>query len=163
MAFVNIAFVFSLLPTIFGDDKPHRATALMTSILLYVAAYTMSTLGLKLTAGAMVATGSEWALIFVQSWSIRQRSESVVKRRRHRHMDKIRSYGEYLEVEGDCLRKAQKYCRYRLSFLFTFCKNRRSIFCNSRNRRNEKEYSTTIYQGIEDEHIHTGKAGPSQD
>lgn len=62
----SLAFIAALLPAVFSDAKPPRATSVLTAAVLYVFALTDVTLHLYLTAGITALTAATWTVLAIQ-------------------------------------------------------------------------------------------------
>lgn len=62
----SIAFLIALLPSVLSDDKPARATSLLTGAVLLVFAGVYASLELWFTTVVTTATGLLWLTLFVQ-------------------------------------------------------------------------------------------------
>jgi len=67
----------SLLPTLRGDQKPALSTSLMTFFLVAIFAFTMSTLGLWLSAVANGGISVAWGVLALQRYHQTNRSAVV--------------------------------------------------------------------------------------
>lgn len=61
IALCQLAFLPSMLPTLFGKDKPAFSTSVMNAMIVTIIAVTMGTLNLWFS----VATGSAIALVWI--------------------------------------------------------------------------------------------------
>lgn len=59
-------FLFALLPSITGENKPEIATSLSTGIILYLFSATYFALKLKITTLVTFATGTGWIILAIQ-------------------------------------------------------------------------------------------------
>lgn len=62
----SVLFFFSLLPSVFGREKPPLLTSLPTGILLLLFAATYASLGLAISAVMTVPTAILWLVIALQ-------------------------------------------------------------------------------------------------
>lgn len=67
MGFVQMVFLFALIPTIVGDAKPELATSLMTGGCLMVMCICFSTLRLWWSAFVVFAVSLGWFVIATQT------------------------------------------------------------------------------------------------
>lgn len=67
---IQFSFALALLPAVFGKEKPDRWACLMTSVLLYVMAFVMATLALKLASLSSFVVGTVWVILLVQRRSV---------------------------------------------------------------------------------------------
>lgn len=69
-----ILFAVALLPTVFSEAKPAWATSAMTGSVLYVVAFTYTTIGLDFAAITTGISAFLWTVILAQSILARQRA-----------------------------------------------------------------------------------------
>lgn len=62
----SVVFILALLPAVFSDAKPPKATCLTTAAVLYVFALTDVTLHLYLTAAITALTAWTWSVLAIQ-------------------------------------------------------------------------------------------------
>ena len=63
----NFIFAALLIPSILSKAKPHWATSLFTSLLLYLFAYCFFTLDLLWAMVAGLTSATAWMILFIQS------------------------------------------------------------------------------------------------
>lgn len=61
-----LVFMFALLPSVFGEDKPSPWTSLSTAATLYVFAGVYTTLGFTFAALTTAATATLWTTLLIQ-------------------------------------------------------------------------------------------------
>lgn len=61
-------FIFSLIPTIQGKQKPELSTSIITTVVLSIFSITYLTLGLKLSAISTTGTAIGWGILAYQRY-----------------------------------------------------------------------------------------------
>ena len=59
-------FIIALLPSVFSNDKPHKWSSLLNTLVLAIFAFTFWTLGLYWGAIMSALVAIIWAILFIQ-------------------------------------------------------------------------------------------------
>lgn len=71
----QMVFNLSLLPSIFGKDKPAFSTSLITSTTIFVYVFTYSTLSLWVTSASVFSTGVFWTILAYQKYKLNKKEK----------------------------------------------------------------------------------------
>ncbi len=76
IAFCQLLFLPSMLPTLFGKDKPALSTSVMNTIIVAIITFVMSTLNLWFSVITGTLTAAIWAILAYQKY----REQSLKKK-----------------------------------------------------------------------------------
>ena len=71
----QMVFNISLIPSIMGKDKPALLTSVLTSGMIFIYAFTYTTLSLWVTSISVATTGIFWAVLAFQKYKLNKKKK----------------------------------------------------------------------------------------